>query len=213
MDRDEARRRRRRKGHLRLAVLIACVALVIVVVVLLTRGCGGREPGQAGVTPSAPGQAAGGGESADAATSPKPVSSSPPLVSLGDTVRFETPEQAVVRVTVDDYADPGEPTAGVAADDGERLVTLKLSVVPEGEPGTAAVPLPFHKADSFVLVMEDDELAAAMLGDDGLLGAVVAPGKSTAATLAFSVGASPPIRFVCTPIARSTPRSATWELE
>jgi hypothetical protein len=209
VDRAEARRRRRRKGQLRLAALIAFVVLVIVVV-LLVRACGGADEEQpAGQTPQT-GQTAGA--TADATKSPKPVSSVPPLVALGETVRFQTPDGAVVRVTAADYADPGTAPDGVAADAGERLVSLKLSVTPEGEAGTAAVPLPFT-ADSFVLVMEDDTLAAARLGGDRLLGGAVAPGKTATATLAFSVGSSPPIRFVCTPREGSTPRSATWELE
>ena len=135
------------------------------------------------------------------------------LAGLGETVRFETPEGAVVRVTVGGYADPGDAPAGVNAGAGERLVTLELTVTPEGEEGTAAVPLPFKKADSFILIAEDDTLTVAQLGDDELLGATVPPGETVSATLAFSVGAASPIRFVCTPLEGSRPRSATWELD
>ena len=212
-DRAEARRRRRRQGHVRLAVLIAAVVIVVIVVVLLMRGCGGGEADQpTQPTPSATKAGAPATASKKATPTPKPVSTKPPLVSLGDTVRFETPEGAVVRVTVDDFQDPGQAD-GVSPDSGERLVTLKLTVTPEGTAGTAAVPLPFEVADSFILVMENDELAPALLADDSLLGASLQPGKSKTTTLAFSVGASPPIRFVCKPAADSVPVSATWQLE
>ncbi len=131
---------------------------------------------------------------------------------MGDTVRFQTPEGAVVRVTVDGYADPGDAPPGATADPGERLVTLELSVTPEGAEGTASVPLPFEKADSFILIAEDDTLTVAQLGDDELLGAILPPGETISTTLAFSVGAAAPIRFVCTPVEGSRPRSATWDL-
>src|SRR5690606_11138756 len=123
-----------------------------------------------------------------------------------------TPQGAVVRVTVSDYADPGDAPAGATAEAGERLVTLKLSVTPEGAEGTAAVALPFKKADSFILIAEDDTLTVAQLGGDDLLGATLPPGQTVTTRLAFSVGASDPIRFVCTPVEGSVPRSATWEL-
>jgi hypothetical protein len=198
---------------MRLAVLLAALVVLAVVVVLLLRGCGGG-----GDEPDKPSASANGGAttaaSAKATPKPKPVSTKPPLVSLGDVVRFETPEGAVIRVKVDDFQDPGQAPDGVSAEPGQRLVTLKLTVTPEGETGTAAVPVPFEVADSFILVMEDDELAAAMLGDDDdLLGAALSPGKNTTATLAFSVGASPPVRFVCKPEADTMPVSATWQLD
>jgi hypothetical protein len=197
---------------MRLAALVAFVVVVIVVIVLLLRSCGGQEAEQPGGTAQEPGQTSPAA-TAEATQDPKPVSTTPPLVGLGDTVRFETPEGAVVRVTVDDYADPGTAPDGVSADAGERIVTLRLSVTAEGEAGTAAVPLPFEKADSFILVMENDELATSKLGDGEFLGTALQPGKTASATLAFSVGASPPIRFVCTPVEGSVPRSATWELD
>ena len=62
--------------------------------------------------------------------------------------------------------------------------------------------------------MEDDQLSGAKLGDDeSLLGASLPPGESLTTTLAFSVGASPPVRFVCKPAADSVPVSATWTLD
>jgi hypothetical protein len=61
--------------------------------------------------------------------------------------------------------------------------------------------------------MEDDEISVAKLADDSLLGATLKPGKSMTTTLAFSVGASPPVRFVCKPVADSVPVSATWTLD
>jgi len=209
VDRAEARRRRRRKGHIRLAVAVAILVAVIVAIVLLVRACGGAEDEPAGPQATA---SPGARATAEATTSPKPVSTTPPLVGMGDTVRFETPEGAVVRVTVNDLEDPGDPPPGAAAEAGERLVTLRLSVTPEGTEGTAEVPLPFEKADSFMLVAEDDTLSLAQLAGDDLLGATLPPGETVSTTLAFSVGASDPIRFVCTPAEGSRPRSATWEL-
>lgn len=198
---------------MRLAALVAFVVVVIVVLVVLVRGCGGGDEADQPAS-AASGGGATAAASAKATPKPKPVATEPPLVSLGDTVRFETPEGAVVRVTVDDYQDPGQAPDGVSPDPGQRLVTLKLTVSPEGEQGTAAVPLPFEVADSFILVMEDDQLSPAKLGDDeSLLGASLAPGESVTTTLAFSVGASPPIRLVCKPAADSVPVSATWKVD
>ena len=194
---------------MRLAVAIALLVAVIVIVALLVRGCGGGDStNEAGGTSSPEATPT----TTTATEKPKPVASLPPLVGMGDTVRFQTPDGAVVRVTVDGYADPGDAPSGAAADPGERLVTLKLSVTPEGAEGTASVPLPFEKADSFILIAEDDTLTVAQLGDDALLGATVPPGETVSTTLAFSVGASAPIRFVCTPVEGSRPRSATWDL-
>jgi hypothetical protein len=194
---------------MRLAVAVALLVAVIVVIAVLVRGCGGgdatNEPA-GGSSPEATSTAAA------ATKKPQPVASLPPLVGMGDTVRFQTPDGAVVRVTADGYADPGDAPSGAAADPGERLVTLKLSVTPEGAEGTASVPLPFEKADSFILIAEDDTLTVAQLGDDALLGATVPPGETVSTTLAFSVGASAPIRLVCTPVEGSRPRSATWDL-
>lgn len=208
VDRQEARRRRKRRGQMRLAMLVAFVVVVIVVLVLLVRGCGGGgeadQPASGAATAVASGQAT---------PKPKPVSTEPPLVALGDTVRFETPEGAVIRVTVKDFKDPGQELDDVSADPGQRLVTLELTVSPEGAEGSATVPLPFEVADSFILIMENDELAGAKLEDDSLLGATLPPGESLATTLAFSVGASPPVRFVCKPAAGSVPVSATWTLD
>jgi hypothetical protein len=205
-----ARRRRRRRGLARLAVLVALNVAIIVVAVLIVRGCGEDTADEsAGTPPASP----GAGASAQTTKEPEPVSSLPPLVGMGDTVRFETPEGAVVRVTASGYADPGDAPAGISADAGERIVTLKLRVTPEGAEGTALVPLPFKSADSFILIAEDDTLAAAQLTDDALLGATLPPGETVTTTLAFSVGASSPIRFVCTPVEGSRPRSATWELD
>jgi hypothetical protein len=197
---------------MRLAVLVAAVVVVIVVVVLLVRGCGGGTDEAAQPTPAATAAGASTAAGGKGTPTPKPVSTKPPLVSLGETVRFETPEGAVVGVTADDFQDPGQAD-GVSPDAGERLVTLKLTVTPEGAAGTAAVPLPFEVADSFLLVMENDELAPARLADDGLLGASLPPGKSLTTTLAFSVGSSTPVRFVCKPVADSVPVSATWRLD
>ena len=172
---------------MRLAVAIALLVAVIVIIVLVVRGCGGgdstNEPAGASSPEATPTTAA-------ATEKPKPVASLPPLVGMGDTVRFQTPDGAVVRVTVGDYADPGDAPSGAAADPGERLVTLKLSVTPEGAEGTASVPLPFQKADSFILIAEDDTLTVAQLGDDELLGATLPPGETISTTLAFSVGAA-----------------------
>jgi hypothetical protein len=210
LDRAAARRQRRRRGQTRLAVAVALLVAVIVIAVILIRGCGGGDAAGESTATSSPTATAGAGEATE---NPEPVSTLPPLVGLGDSVRFETPEGAVVRVTVGDYADPGDAPPGATADPGERLVTLELSVTPEGAEGTAAVPLPFKQADSFLLVAEDDTLAVAQLGDDELRGGTLPPGETLATTLAFSVGASAPVRFVCTPAEGTQPRSATWEFE
>jgi hypothetical protein len=208
VDRTAARRRRRRRGLARLAAVVALIVAIIVVVALLVRGCGGGAADEsAGTPPTSP------DASAEATKEePGPVASLPPLVGMGDAVRFETPEGAVVRVTASDYADPGEAPAGISADPGERIVTLELRVTPEGAEGTALVPLPFKQADSFILIAGDDTLTVAQLADDALLGATLPPGETISTTLAFSVGASMPIRFLCTPVEGSRPRSATWEL-
>jgi hypothetical protein len=194
---------------MRLAVAVVLLIALIVIVALLIRGCGDGGPAdEPTATPSAALT-----PDAEATEEPQPVSTVPPLVGMGDTVRFQTPEGAVIRVTVADYADPGEAAAGLTADPGERIVTLKLNVTPEGAEGTAAVPLPFTKADSFILIAEDDTLTVAQLGDDESLGADLPPGETISTTLAFSVGASAPIRFVCTPADGSQPPSATWDLD
>lgn len=210
MDRTAARRRRRRRGQARLAAVVALIVAIVIVVLLLSRGCGGDAADESAGTPPA---SSGAEASAKATPKTEPVASLPPLVGMGDTVRFETPEGAVVRVTAGGFEDPGDAPDGVTADPGERIVTLELSVTPEGAEGTAAVPLPFEKADSFILIAEDDTLAAAQLADDGLLGATLPPGETMSTTLAFSVGAAKPIRFVCTPVEGTRPRSATWELD
>jgi len=197
---------RRRRGQARLAVTIALLVAAIVIVVILVRGCGGDSAGEGSGTPSAAPTT-----EAQATKQPQPVSSLPPLVGMGDAVRFRTPDGAVVRVTVGDYADPGD-APGASADPDERLVTLELSVRPEGAEGTASVPLPFEKADSFILIAGDDTLTVAQLGDDEILGATLPPGEIMATTLAFSIGAASPVRFVCTPVEGSRPRSATWDL-
>ena len=118
----------------------------------------------------------------------------------------------MVRVTAGGYADPGDAPAGASADAGERLVTLELRVTAEGPEGTAAIRVPFEKADSFLLIAEDDTITVAQLGDDALLGATLRPGEPLGTTLAFSVGDVAQLRFVCTPAEGSQPRSATWEL-
>jgi hypothetical protein len=209
--RQEARRRRRRRGQTRLAVLVAGIVVVIVLLVLVVRSCGG------GADDSAKPQAAATGSvkksaSPKASAKPKPVSTEPPLVSLGDVVRFKTPEGAVIRVKASAFTDPAQ-VDGISPDPGQRLVTLQLTVSPEGEAGTAAVRLPFDVADTFVLIMKDDELSGAKLADDAILGASLPPGKLLTTTLAFSVGASPPVRFVCKPAADTVPVSATWKLD
>jgi hypothetical protein len=204
-----ARRRRRRRGLTRLAVAVALLVAAVVIVVLIVRGCGGEAPAD---EPAATPPPATATATTQATTTPGPASS-PPLVKLGGTVRFETPEGAVVRVTAGGYADPGDAPAGASAEAGERLVTLQLTVTAEGPEGTAAVRVPFEDADSFLLIAEDDTITVAQLGDDALLGATLRPGEPLGTTLAFSVGDAAQLRFVCTPAKGSQPRSATWELD
>jgi hypothetical protein len=192
----------RRTHRLRPYHLILAAGLV-----LLAGACGGGVPDDAGQT-----QAPAAEATTQATKKPEPVSSLPPLVKMGETVRFLTPEGAVVQVTAGDYADPGDAPDGVNAETGERLVTLELTVTAEGEAGTAAVKAPFKK-DSFMLIAEDDTITVAQLGDDALLGAILPPGEPLHTTLAFSVGAAAQRLFLCTPAEDSRPRSATWKLD
>jgi hypothetical protein len=191
--------------------MVAAAALAVAALVPVVGACGGQT--QDGTAAPSDEPAATAQVTAQATKKPMPVSSLPPLVGLGETVRFETPEGGVVQVTAADYADPGAAPAGVAADAGERLVSLELTVMPEGEKGAAPVPMPFKKVESFLLIAEDDTISAAQLGDDSLLGATLVPGESLSTTLAFSVTSAAQLRFVCTPVKGSRPRSATWELD
>jgi hypothetical protein len=199
----QRRTHRLRPYHLILAAGLAMAAGLV----LLAGACGGGVPDDARQT-----QAPAAEATAQATKKPEPVSSLPPLVKMGETVRFLTPEGAVVQVTAGDYADPGDAPDGVNAETGERLVTLELTVTAEGEAGTAAVKAPFKK-DSFMLIAEDDTITVAQLGDDALLGAIVPPGEPLHTTLAFSVGAAAQRLFLCTPAEGSRPRSATWKLD
>ncbi len=202
------RQRRRVLGTAARPILVALGVGVLLLAGGSVAACGGDDP-PASPSPESSATTA----SADESAAPEPVSSLPPLCSLGEAARFQTREEAVVRVVVDSLADPGEAT-GAEAGAGERLVTLELSVTAEGEEGTAAVPLPFAKADSFLLVAADDTLYVAQLGDPDLLGAVLAPGESLETSLAFAVPeATQVLRLVCTPVEGTVPRSATWELE
>ena len=146
---------------MRLAVAVGPRRLVVVVV-LLVRGCGGGAADERRRRRRRP-RRTGDGADDEGSRSRSPACRR--WSSMGDTVRFQTPEGAVVRVTASDYADPGDaagrrraPTAG------ERLVTLELTVTPEGAEGTAAVTAAVRKADSFILIAEDDTLTVAQLG-------------------------------------------------
>ena len=192
------------RRHLRLIALAAGLAMAAGLVVAACGGGAQGDPGQSQEPAAAP--------PAQATKSPEPVSSLPPLVNLGEAVRFMTPEGAVVRVTAGRYTDPGDAPDGMSAEAGERLVTLELTVTAEGPEGTAAVKAPFRRSDSFLLIAEDDTITAALLADDALLGAILPPGEPLRTTLAFSVGSAAQRLFVCTPADGSRPRSATWEL-
>ncbi len=199
----------RRAQSRRLRRIIPAAGVVLVAGLVLVAGaCGGQATDPTGAAQEPATEAA-----TPAAATPEPVSGVPPLVNMGDTVRFRTPEGAVVSVTAAGYADPGDAPDGVTAEAGERIVTLELTVAAEDPEGTAAVEAPFRKADSFLLIAEDDTITVARPGDDALLGAILPPGESLSTTLAFSVGASSPMRFVCTPVEGSRPRSATWKLD
>jgi hypothetical protein len=182
-------------------------AFALALLLAFAAGCGDDEPS---AKPSA--QPSAASPAATSEPSQDPVSSEPPLVDLGEAARYETPEGGVIRVVADQYADPGT-AAGAVADPGERLVTLRLTVTAEGAQGGDPVKLPFAKVESFLLIGADDTISVAQLcaGDD-LLGASLAPRDKTSATLAFSVSAAQAVRFVCTPIEGTTPRSATWQL-
>ena len=188
-------------------LMLAAGLLLVAGLALVAGACGGGatdDPGQA--------QEPAAEVTAQATKAPEPVASLPPLVKMGETVRFLTPEGAVVQVTASDYADPGDAPDGVSAAAGERLVTLELTVTAEGAEGAAAVKAPFTK-DSFLLIAEDDTLTVAQLGDDALLGALLPPGEPLITTLAFSVGSAAQRLFLCTPAEGSRPRSATWKLD
>jgi hypothetical protein len=199
----QRRTRRRRPPHLLLAAGLALAAGLL----LFAGACGGEASEDAAQT-----QAPAAEATAQATKTPEPVSSLPPLVKMGETVRFLTPEGAVVQVTASDYADPGDAPDGVSAGAGERLVTLELTVTAEGAEGTSAVKAPFTK-DSFLLIAEDDTLTVAQFDGDALLGAALPPGEPLTATLAFSVGSAAQRLFLCTPAEGSRPRSATWKLD
>jgi hypothetical protein len=187
--------------------MLAAGLLLVAGLALVAGACGGGatdDPGQA--------QEPAAEVTAQATKAPEPVASLPPLVKMGETVRFLTPEGAVVQVTASDYADPGDAPDGVSAAAGERLVTLELTVTAEGAEGTAAVKAPFTE-DSFLLIAEDDTLTVAQFGDDALLGAILPPGEPLTTTLAFSVGSAAQRLFLCTPAEGSRPRSATWKLD
>ncbi len=202
-----------RLPHAGLSAGLTLATCLVLFAGLSTAACGGAQDGVEAQDDDGRTEAPVTASAAPATTSPRPVSSLPPLVSIGETVRFMTPEGAVVRVTASDYEDPGAAPDGVSADAGERLVTLELTVTAEGAAGTPAVPAPFATADSFILIAADDTIAAAKLGDDSLLGAGLSPGEAVSTTLAFSVGAATQSRFVCTPLDGSRPRSATWEID
>lgn len=199
----------RRAHSRRLRRIIPAAGVVLAAGLVLVAGaCGGQATDSTGASPEP-------ATEAPAAATPAPVSGVPPLVNMGDTVRFLTPEGAVVSVTAAaaGYADPGDAPDGVTAEAGERIVTLELTVTAEDPEGAAAVEAPFRKTDSFLLIAEDDTITVARPGDDALLGAILPPGESLSTTLAFSVGAASPMRFVCTPVEGSRPRSATWRLD
>ena len=118
----------------------------------------------------------------------------------------------MVRVTASGYADPGDAPAGVTRRPRRAPRHPRAERDARGRRGHRPRPLPFKKADSFILIAEDDTLTVAQLGDDALLGATSAPGETISTTLAFSVGAAARVRFLCTPVEGSRPRSATWEL-
>jgi hypothetical protein len=194
----------RRLPHLAQIAGIVLTAALAVGGGVAAAACGSGGQDDAGETPEPAATL-----TAPAAKSPKPVSSLPPLLKMGETARFQTPGGAIVRVTASGYADPGATPPGVSADAGERLVTLDLRVTAEA----AAVTLPFDETGAFLLIAEDDTISAAELGDDALLGTTLAPGESIDATLAFSVGPPVQLRFVCMPAEGARPRSATWELD
>lgn len=201
-----------RKRRLPRASLVLAASLVLVAG-LAAAACGGEQDGGGPQAGGSPTQAPVTEPAAAAPKSPRPVSSQPPLVKIGKTVRFLTPESAVVRVTASDYADPGAAPGGVSPDAGERLVTLELRVTAEGAAGTATVTAPFSQTDSFLLIAADDTITVAKLGDDSLLGAPLSPGETLSTTLAFSIGGAKQLRFVCTPMEGSRPRSATWKIQ
>jgi hypothetical protein len=195
---------RRRLPHFTPVAGLVLATTLLIGSGLAAAACGGSGQDDSGEAPEPAATV-----TAPAAKSPEPVSSLPPLLRMGETARFQTPDGAVVRVRASGYADPGAAPPGVSADAGERLVTLELSVTAED----AAVTLPFGETGAFLLIAQDDTISAAKLGDGALLGRTLTPGESIGATLAFSVGPAAQLRFVCMPAEGSRPRSATWELD
>ena len=153
------------------------------------------------------------GRRREATKEPEPVSSLPPLVGMGDTVRFETPEGAVVRVTASGYADPGDAPAGVIGGPRRAHRHPQAERDPRGRRGDRP-RAPAVQEGGLVHPHRrgrhaDGGASSATTSCSGRRSRRARPSRTT---LAFSVGASSPIRFVCTPVEGSRPRSATWEL-
>ena len=167
-------------------------------------GCGGSSPAPVVTTSPHPTER----------PSP-PASTKAPLVELGEPASFFLPDGGVVTVIADELTDPAAAQGAAAAGAGEHLVSLKLVVRAEMPDGASGETVTLHfKKSSFLLVAADDSLYTPTA-----LAAELAAGRwKTASSTAFEVlfavrDSAALVRFVCTPGAGVTPRSATWLLK
>jgi hypothetical protein len=139
-----------------------------------------------------------------------------PLLRIGQSASFLTSEKRIVRVVADAFFDPADADTGLHAGADERPVSVSVSVDVEPlESDTTGLPvaLPFKKA-SFLLLAADDTIYTPAAWDaPSPVGARAKPGVARHYEIAFVLpSVTRPVRFVCTPLEGSTPRSATWIL-
>jgi hypothetical protein len=148
--------------------------------------------------------------------SPETVPTVAPLLRIGQSASFLTREERTVRIVADAFFDPAAADTGLHAGAGERPVSVSVSVDVEplaSDTTGLLVALPFKKA-SFLLLAADDTIYTPAAWDaPSPVGARVRPGVAKHYDIAFVVpSVTQPVRFVCTPLEGSTPRSATWIL-
>ena len=172
-------------------------------------GCGGSSPapGDSPVATTSP---------HPSSTASPPVSTTAPILDLGEPASFFAADGGVVTVIGDEFTDPAAVDDG-SAGPGEHVVAMKL-VLGTAQAGGALPPgdivsVPFTKA-SFLLVAADDSLYAPTAVAAELLKGRWKLAASTSFDLPFVVPDSAElVRFVCTPGGDVTPRSATWLLK
>jgi len=193
--------------RLRISVLVLVLA-VAALAAAFACGCGGSSPAPADspVVTTSP---------HPSSTPSPPLSTTAPILYLGGSAPFSTPDGNVVMVTVNQFDDPATAPQGAPAAAGERLVSLKL-VVRAAQLGGASgetVTLAF-KGSSFLLIAVDDSLFAPAAVDAELLKGRWKLAAGSGFNLPFVVPDSAKlVRFVCTPGGNVTPRSATWLLK